>query len=69
MWGMGLEGREQRKISKETFALSQGLAPHPEELIIKAYQREKAVIRGPSMLFGPRSKVYPDYGYLEHLLI
>ena len=65
MWEMGLEGREQSNIGKETFALSQGLAPHPEELIIKAYKQEKAVIREPSVLFGPKSKIYPDYGYLE----
>jgi len=66
MWKMGLEGREQRNIGKETFALSQGLAPHPEELIIEApFKPGKAFIREPSVLFGPKSKVYPDYGYLE----
>jgi len=62
---LGLEGREQLNINKETFALTQGLAPHPEELMIKELKQEKAAIREPSILFGTKSKVYPDYDYLD----
>ena len=56
-----MDGRKEMSFNKETFAISQGLAPHPEELKIKMYKKEEAVIKKPSDLFGPKSKIYPDY--------
>ena len=61
MLELGMDARKDMSLSNESFAISQGLAPHPEELKIKMYKKEKAVIQEPSDFFGPKSKIYPDY--------
>ena len=61
MLQLGMDGRRDLNMNKETFSISQGLAPHPEEMELKEYTKEKAIIREPSELFGPTSRVYPDY--------
>jgi hypothetical protein len=48
-------------ISEETFGLTQGLTPHPEELKIKVHKGEKAIEIDSSPYFGDKSKVYPDF--------
>ena len=57
---MGIDRRKQLGINNETFGISQGLAPHPEELKIKIVRDEKAVLIMQSVYFGPSSRVYPD---------
>ena len=61
MLELGMDARKDMSLSNESFAISQGLAPHPEELKIKMYKKEKADIQEPSDFFGPKSKIYPDY--------
>ena len=61
MLKLGMEGRKNMSLSNESFAISQGLSPHPEELKIKMHKKEKAVIKEPSDFFGSKSKIYPDY--------
>lgn len=61
MLELGMDERKDMSLSNESFAISQGLAPHPEELKIKMHKKEKAVITEPSDFFGPESKIYPDY--------
>jgi hypothetical protein len=63
MFQLGLEGRKQMAINEETFAVIQGLIPHPEELELKEYKGEKAIEIDPSPYFGANSKVYPDFDY------
>jgi hypothetical protein len=61
MLELGMDGRRELHMNNETFAISQRFAPHPEELEMKEHPQEKAVIREPSDLFGPTSRVYPDF--------
>jgi hypothetical protein len=61
MLELGMDARKDMSLSNESFAISQGLSPHPEELKIKMHKKEEAVIQEPSDLFGPKSKIYPDY--------
>jgi hypothetical protein len=63
MLKLGLEGRNEIAVNKETFAITQGLAPHPEELKIKVHKGEKAIVLDSSPYFGSKSKVYPDFNY------
>jgi hypothetical protein len=63
MFQLGLEGRKEKAINEETFAVIQGLIPHPEELELKEYEGEKAVETDPSPYFGSKLKVYPDFDY------
>lgn len=65
MLQIGLEGRNEIGVTKETFAITQGLAPHPEELKIKAHKVEIAVVLDSSPYFGSKSKVYPDFNYID----
>jgi hypothetical protein len=60
---LGMEGRNMMDVSKETFAISQGLAAHPEELSLKVYKGEKPIETDSSPYFGSKSKVYPDFDY------
>lgn len=58
---LGMEGRRNIDVSDETFVISQGLAPHPEELALKVHEGEKAIEIDSSPYFGSKSKVYPDF--------
>jgi hypothetical protein len=58
---LGLEGREGMAFNEETFAVTQGLAPHPEELKLQVHKGEEAIILDTSPYFGSTSKVYPDF--------
>ncbi len=56
-------GHDMRKglgIQDETFAISQELAPHPEELKIRDKEDEPSVLLVQSIFWGPSSRVYPD---------
>ena len=57
---LGLDRRKALGINDEAFGISQGLAPHPEELKIKVLKNEKAVLTVRSDYFGASSRVYPD---------
>jgi hypothetical protein len=61
MFALGLEGRKQFRFNKEVFAITQGLAPHPEELAFKIHKGDQAITKGSPLLFSPKSKVYPDF--------
>jgi hypothetical protein len=58
--GLGMEGRKQLAISPETFGLTQGLKPHPEELRLRAIDPDEDGETPPSDLYRPGSEVYPD---------
>ncbi len=58
--GLGLESRKEMGLNEETFGISQGLAPHPDELKIKVQDDEKPVLVIQSGFWGPSSRVYPD---------
>jgi hypothetical protein len=60
---LGIEGRKSMDISEATFAISQGLAPHPEELELKVHEGELPIETDSSPYFGSKSKVYPDFNY------
>ncbi len=60
MMNLGFEKRKEMGIHDETFGISQGLAPHPEELKIKVQKEEKPILRIQSRFWGPYSRVYPD---------
>ena len=60
MFDLGSEKRNYLGIDEETFGISQGLAPHPEELIMKVQEDELPVATGQSRFWGPSSRVYPD---------
>jgi len=57
---LGIEERKGLGINDETFGISQGLAPHPEELAVKIIKNEKPILMIQSGLWGPSSRVYPD---------
>ena len=67
MMKLGLEGRKGMAFNEETFAITQGLAPHPEELKIKVHKGEKAIVLDSSPYFGSKSKVYPDFDFIEEV--
>ncbi len=58
---LGLDKRKVLGMKEETFGISQGLAPHPEELKIKLEESEIPVFGFQSPVWGPDSKVYPDF--------
>ena len=62
MMELGHKGREQMAFNEETYAISQGLAPHPEELELKVHEGAIPIEIDPSPYFGSKSKVYPDIG-------
>lgn len=60
--------KERLGFNSETFALSQGLLPHAEELELHLDDmgiREKYKISAKSAFFGSESKVYPDKNYYK----
>jgi hypothetical protein len=61
--GLGMEGRKQLAISPETFGLTQGLKPHPEELCLQAI--EPGEEPSASDFYRPGSEYYPDHFDLE----
>jgi hypothetical protein len=62
-FNLGMEGRKSMDVSEVTFHITQGLAPHPEELELKEYDGEKPIESDSSLYFGNTSKVYPDFNY------
>ncbi len=60
LFDLGMEKRKEMGISKEAFAISQGLIPHPDELNVKIYDYEQQEITK-SEYFGSTSRKYPDY--------
>ena len=60
---LGMEGRKSIDVSDKTFAISQGLAPHPEELSLTVHEGEIPIETDSSPYFGSKSKVYPDFDY------
>ena len=57
---LGIEKRIELGIQDETFGISQGLAPHPEELKITVNKNEKPFLATQSRYWGKSSSVYPD---------
>ncbi len=57
---LDLDKRKMLGMHEETFGISQGLAPHPEELRIRMMNEEISELRITSQFWGPDSKVYPD---------
>ncbi len=57
---LGIEKRKQMGLHDEIFGISQGLAPHPEELKIRVQNNEKPILRIQSRFWSPASRVYPD---------
>jgi hypothetical protein len=64
---LGIERRKDLGIHDENFGISQGMAPHPEELKIRVQKNEKPSLRIQSRLWGPTSSVYPDLGLAEEI--
>jgi len=62
-FNLGMQGRNGLNVSEETFHISQGFAPHPEELELKEYEGEAPAPPEASPYFGSKSKVYPDFDY------
>ena len=60
---LGMEGRKSMDISDNTFSISQGLAPHAEELSLIVHEDEIPIETDSSPYFGSNSKVYPDFDY------
>ena len=60
---LGLKGRKSMDVSDKTFAISQGLVPHPEELSLTVLEGEIPIKTDSSPYFGSTSKVYPDFDY------
>lgn len=65
MMNLGAEKRRDLGIGDETFGISQGLSPHPEELKIKLQNNEKPILIIPSKFWSPASRVYPDMDLSE----
>ena len=59
---MPLELRQMMDVSPETFGLTAGLKPHPEELVLEVCAEElvKAFEEHPDTIFVPGSKEYPS---------
>lgn len=57
---LGLDKREILGIHVETFGISQGLAPHPEELEIKPDDNDEYEMTEYPKFWSRSSKVYPD---------
>lgn len=57
---LGLEKRNMLGIHTETFGISQGLVPHPEELAIKRDDYNEYAGEAPSVFWSESSKEYPD---------
>jgi len=62
-FNLGIEGRKSMDVSDNTFSISQGLAPHPEELLLIVHEDEIPIETDSSTYFGSNSKVYPDFDY------
>jgi len=62
MLNLGEEERKGMSFNPETFAITQGLSPHPEELVLKEVTDETYEVPEISEYFGPNSRFYPDYG-------
>lgn len=60
MLNLGEEERKGMSFNPETFAITQGLAPHPEELVLKEVTDETYEVPEISQHFGPDSRCYPD---------
>ena len=60
MLSLGEEERKGMFFNPETFAITQGLAPHPEELVLKEVTDETYEVPEISRHFGPDSRCYPD---------
>ena len=56
---LSMEAREQLGVSPETFGLSMGLKPHPEELTLKLCEPEDG--KEAAKAYTPGSKEYPDF--------
>jgi len=65
MLSLGEEEKKNMAFNPETFSITQGLAPHPEELILKKAAEEEYEIPETSVYFGPSSAIYPDEVALE----
>ncbi|GBD97877.1 MAG TPA: hypothetical protein ENG83_00015 [Nitrospirae bacterium] len=65
MINLGIEKRKELGIQDETFGISQGLSPHPEELRIRAHKNEKPILIMRSRYWSPDSMVYPDMEVAE----
>jgi hypothetical protein len=61
---LGMEGRRNLRMNEEIFAISQGLQPHPEELELAVCEGGNYKIEK-SKLFGPKSKIYPDFDPID----
>ncbi len=57
---LSIEKRKELGIQDQTFSISQGLAPHPEELKVTVYKGEKPILITQSRYWGRSSSVYPD---------
>ena len=57
---LGLDMRKGLGIQDETFAISQELAPHPDELAVRSETNITPVLMIQSRFWGPSSRVYPD---------
>ncbi len=65
MINLGLDKRKVLGVHEETFGISQGLAPHPEELRFRLVKEEIPELRVTSQFWGFNSKVYPDLSAVE----
>jgi hypothetical protein len=57
---LGIEGREFLQMNKETFGLTQGLAPHPDELQLVRWDEPMEVSNEPVPPDGSIIRHYPD---------
>ena len=63
-----LEARQRLDISPETFGLTAGMKPHPEELVLKMCDSElvRPFDAEDSTTFVPGSTSYPSYQARDH---
>jgi len=68
MLRLGTDGRQYLGMNDETFSITTGLSPHPEELGLKIYTGDDATrVSEESDLFGPKSRRYPDWSYYNKI--
>jgi hypothetical protein len=62
---LGFDNRKALGLNDETFGISQGLAPHPEELKIRKHKYEEPDLVTQTVFWRLGSRVYPDMDLKE----
>jgi len=62
---LGFDNRKALGLNDETFGISQGLSPHPEELKMRKHKYEEPDLVTQAVFWRPGSRVYPDVDIKE----